>query len=257
MINEMPFHLLDIILEEIRKRPKFRFWLTLISGVLAVTIFALYISAPYIFTPEAAFVSRQYGLPAAVITGFTFLIAATSYTPARLDIFGVELKSIRQEREVIQQRLADTPKTDVFDTIQLNLNQLSEYYTINKSQAVNSFRFSVFAVVVGLITLIAGIWLFYFQTTPNLQMTVISSISGLLITFIGGAYFYLYRKGLDQLNYFFEQLIRMQDTMLAVKLSENFPNKEKHAELTERIIIALLDRSSSEYVIPKHSKEIE
>ena len=161
---------------------------------------------------------------------------------------------MHEERQKIQDRLSETEKPNVLDTIQLNLNQLSEYYTINKSQARNSFRFSVFAVIAGLSTIIAGVWFFYLQETPNVSLTVISGISGTMIQFIGAAYFYLYRKSLDQLNFFFSQLVKMQDTMLSVKLCEEVTPQEKQIELREKVIITLLERSSLPIASPKVEK---
>jgi len=164
------------------------------------------------------------------------------------------LNTLHEERQKIQDRLSETEKPNVLDTIQLNLNQLSEYYTINKSQARNSFRFSVFAVIAGLSTIIAGVWFFYLQETPNVSLTVISGISGTMIQFIGAAYFYLYRKSLDQLNFFFSQLVKMQDTMLSVKLCEEVTPQEKQIELREKVIITLLERSSLPIASPKVEK---
>jgi hypothetical protein len=156
----------------------------------------------------------------------------------------LELESLHEERKRITERLAETPKPDILDTIQLSLNQLSEYYTINKSQARNSFTFSVFAIVVGLATLVGGIWIFYFRESPQLEMAAITSIAGVLSQFIGGAYFYLYRRSQEQLNFFFEQLVKMQDTMLSVKLCEQVQPPEKQVDLREKIILTLLQRSS-------------
>ena len=164
------------------------------------------------------------------------------------------MNTLHEERQKIQDRLSETEKPNVLDTIQLNLNQLSEYYTINKSQARNSFRFSVFAVIAGLSTIIAGVWFFYLQETPNVSLTVISGISGTMIQFIGAAYFYLYRKSLDQLNFFFSQLVKMQDTMLSVKLCEEVTPQEKQIELREKVIITLLERSSLPIASPKVEK---
>src|SRR5262249_48955807 len=44
-----------------------------------------------------------------------------------------ELAPIRKEREEIREKIK-SKEPNIFDTIQLNLNQLTEYYTINKSQ---------------------------------------------------------------------------------------------------------------------------
>ena len=176
-----------------------------------------------------------------------------SLTPVKIKGGGaiqLELNTLHEERNKIRERITKTEKPNVLDTIQLNLNQLSEYYTINKSQARNSFRFSVFAIISGLATIIAGIWFFYLQENPNIGLTAISSVSGVLIQFIGAAYFYLYRKSLEQLNFFFSQLVKMQDMMLSVKLCEEVSPPEKQIELREKVIITLLERSSSATAFP-------
>ena len=40
------------------------------------------------------------------------------------------------------------------DKIDLGLNQLEEYYVINKNQARNSFHISLFAIIVGFLTIV-------------------------------------------------------------------------------------------------------
>jgi hypothetical protein len=62
--------------------------------------------------------------------------------------------------------------------------------------------------------------LYYFRQNENLQLATISGIAGVVSQFIGAAYFYLHRKSLEQLNYFYEQLVRMQYVMLSIKLCE-------------------------------------
>lgn len=233
----------DFLIEEVRKRSKLRLYLTVFSTLIflvSVTLLNIFHS-PQVLNPSVRVIAQ----PVSILSGLLVLLLLVSFTPARFrgnDDTRLELQTIRQERKELRQRVAGKPRADVFDTIQLSLNQLTEYYAINKSQARNSFRFSVFSIIVGLATLIAGIWLFYLSSTPNIQLTAISSISGLLIEFIGGAYFYLYRKSLDQLNYFFEQLIRMQDIMLSIKLCEDFPDPARQAELKEKIIVTLIEK---------------
>ena len=53
-----------------------------------------------------------------------------------------ELKNLIAERVIITQKIETEKELDIFHTIQLSLNQLNEYYTINKNQAKSSFRFS-------------------------------------------------------------------------------------------------------------------
>jgi hypothetical protein len=155
-----------------------------------------------------------------------------------------ELQPIREERKEIRDRIGQESVPNIFDTIQLGLNQITEYYTINKGQARKSFTFSVFAVISGLLTLIGGIWLFYFGATPNLQLTALTGIGGLLLQFIGGASFYIYNKSLEQLNYFFDKLIRVQDTMLSIQLCNDISDPSRRDVIRERLILQILTRHS-------------
>jgi hypothetical protein len=149
------------------------------------------------------------------------------------------LKNISERRAAIERRIVEKPQ-DFLATVQLGLAQLDEYYVINKKQARNSFSSSMFAIVVGLATLVGGIWVFYLQPQPNLKLASISTISGVLVQFVGAGYFYLYRRSLDQLNFFFGQLVRMQDMMLSVRLCDELKPAARRAAALEQIIQVLL-----------------
>lgn len=153
-----------------------------------------------------------------------------------------ELKNLKAERIIITQKIESEKELDIFHTIQLSLNQLNEYYTINKNQAKSSFRFSVFSIVIGLLTILTGIWLHYLGVA-KIEISYITAISGLILEFIGGAYFFMYKKSLEQVNFFFGQLIKIQDTMLSINLANNIENSERKTEMNEKIIVSLLERS--------------
>lgn len=211
-------------IDGLRSRPIVRGWILGISTFTTWLIVISWVMAAnsFVFKSEIAFIIEDIAPQCLFFSSLILVLTLLSYTNLRIKGEGMgtvqlEIDSLRKEREKIQERLAESPKPDVMDTIQLNLNQLSEYYAINKSQARSSFRFSVFAVVTGFITLIIGIWIFYFKEDKNIEMAIISGIAGSLSQFIGGAYFFLYRKSLEQLNFFFNQLVKMQDTMLSVQ----------------------------------------
>tara|TARA_B110000908_G_C10259523_1_gene458124 strand:+ start:2268 stop:3011 length:744 start_codon:yes stop_codon:yes gene_type:complete len=153
-----------------------------------------------------------------------------------------ELKKIKAERVILTQKIETEKELDIFHTIQLSLNQLNEYYTINKNQAKSSFRFSVFSIIIGLITILTGIWLQYLGVA-KIEISYITAISGLILEFIGGAYFFMYKKSLEQVNFFFGQLIKIQDTMLSINLADNIENVDKKTEMNDKIIVSLLERS--------------
>lgn len=166
---------------------------------------------------------RSVGLPD-IPTGLLALlgIAASTYVVSK--VVGAsrqadaELESVRAERKDIEQRIEkrEGGGLDIFGVIRLGLNQITEYYTINKSQARNSFTASMIAVIVGFGLLCLGILLGYDHSEAK-EVAILSAVSGVLLQFIGGAYFYLYNRSLQQLNFFYETLVRLQDTMLAIQ----------------------------------------
>lgn len=177
-------------------------------------------------------------VPLGVIS-FLFISYLSSKVSNKEDI---QLEKLREERIEITQKIEKEKELDIFHTIQLSLNQLNEYYTINKSQAKSSFRFSIFSIVLGLLTISIGIWFHYLDNT-KIELAFITGISGVLLEFIGGAYFFMYKKSLEQVNFFFGQLIKIQDTMLSINLASNIKNEDKKTEVNEKIIASLLERS--------------
>jgi hypothetical protein len=123
-----------------------------------------------------------------------------------------------------------------------SLIQLEGYYIINKGQAKSSFRVSIFAIIIGFLTIILGTGYFYLRPSPNLQVTTLSAISGVLLQFIGGAYFFIYRKSLEQMNAYFDQLVNMQNTMVAIQLTRELTDPKKKLELTTTLVTTLLQR---------------
>ena len=156
---------------------------------------------------------------------------------------GQEVREIQEERKKIIDKIEKDDS--VIDIIQLNLNQITEYYTINKNQARRSFSFSVLVIFVGFIAVIAAVLIPFFQKGQKLELSIISGISGILLQFIGGANFVLYNRTVEQSNRFYQQLTRMQDTMLAVELCKQVKDEKKTLHLMEKLISALIERSSS------------
>jgi hypothetical protein len=239
--------------ELFRRHTTARRWATAISVVILALGLAGSLAPQWFVAPERAIALADFAGPVSALAGFVLFLTFISFTEIRFKsggLIALELQSLHTERKEIQERIAERRTPDVLDTIQLSLNQLSEYYTINKSQARSSFRFSVSAVVLGWLVLLFGVWRFYMQSTPNIQLTALTTIAGILSQFIGAAYFYLYRKTHEQLSFFFTQLVRMQDTMLAVRLAKDLPDLGAQTRIQEVIIQTLLSRTSSAAMAP-------
>ncbi len=189
------------------------------------------------------------------IAGFLVLIGAVAllasvaaYLPEESIppfLYRKEMKELREERDEIKKRSPEGEKADLFDTVQLNLNEIREYCVLNKRQAWSSFAFGVLAIILGLATLLFGVFQFYKGTSPNVTVASIASISGLLIQFIGGTSLFMYRNSLRQGNFYFAHLVQMQDMMLAIKLCTETTEAGKKSALQEKVVEALLKRASS------------
>lgn len=249
-----------VAVEFLRRAHSVRKVLIVASSVVLFLSITLFLTAGLLLSPDIIGPVREAATGVGIFSGLLTVVSLLSYSTIKIRGSGqitLELDDLRQERAELRKDLAEKPVPDVLNTIRLSLNQLNEYYVINKSQARNSFRFSVFAVVAGLITLISGIWYFYLRSQPNVELTIISSAAGVLTTFIGGAYFYLYRKSLEQLNFFFGQLVRMQDTMLSIRLCEDIVDQVKKETIREKIILDLLARSAPTIHVAKLSARVE
>lgn len=132
---------------------------------------------------------------------------------------------------------------DIIDAIKGNLGQVLQYYVMNIGQARNSFRASLTAVIVGFVTIIVGVWWAYTNNMSNNSAYIIA-IAGVVLQFIGGGYFYLYNRSLIQLNFFFGRLALMQDTLLAIRLSESIPEGPERNSVLQRLIFTIAERGT-------------
>lgn len=245
---EFFFQIIIGVSNELKQHPTVRKWFTFVSSIaLTASIFILVNTINSDNTDNT--VEKQLATIFALVSFYFSLIAITSFTSLnsfKLNDTEIALEAIRKERQEIREYIEEKPskKEDVFDIVRLSLNQLLEYYTINKNQAVKSFNFSVSAIILGFASLVFGIWLFYLQEEKNITLATIASISGLLIQFIGSANFYVYNKSINQLNFFYAQLIRTQETMLSIRLCEKISDEYKQIATMEKIILALIERNS-------------
>lgn len=178
-----------------------------------------------------------------IISGYIIIHILVSYTGHK-----DELDNVRLERDEIIQRITqEAHKNGITDIILLNLNRLSEYYTINLTQAKNSYRYSIISVCIGTLIFIYCIWSFIGNDNPNITVTIIGSIMGIITDFIAATYFYLYKKSIEQLNMYFKELIKIQDTMLAIELCNKIDvHSNEYNESIKSIIMELLKRSSQD-----------
>lgn len=243
--------LIGLYFDYLRKNKKAQLAISIISAILIIIFIGLRVFSEHIFKDDLITQVNNFLIGGLIFIILFFLITIASYSKVEITSGKIEidLDGIRKEREEIKRKFSQK-QDDVFNTIQLSLNQLTEYYTINLSQARSSYRWSIAAIIVGIITLFFGIWFFYFGVNPKIDLAIISGISGTILEFIGASNIYIYNKSLKQLNIYFRELITIQDTMLAIELCDKIEDSDKKTQIKEKIILSLMGRSSmrSEYM---------
>lgn len=148
-----------------------------------------------------------------------------------------ELDKLSEERNELNIKLQK--ETNVMDVIRINLNQLNEYYTINKVQAKRSYSLSIITITVGFIVLIVGIMLKFYGKI-ELNVTIITSLLAIISEFIGATSLLLYKESTKQIKLFFEKLSKLQNIMLAVELANKLNDNKKEKQIA-KIISSLIE----------------
>jgi hypothetical protein len=123
------------------------------------------------------------------------------------------------EREKAEKKFEQSQTLD--DALKLDFTRLNEYYVINQNQARSSFRWAVFSMLLGFGTIIGGIWLFYFRgSQPNTFMASLSTAAGCVVNLVSALFLHLHSKTQDRSLHYYEQLSRLQQLSIAIRLTE-------------------------------------
>lgn len=213
------------LVDLLRERPARRPLMMIIASLVAAISVAALAAQQRLYPEVPPVVQIAVGLIG--LAGFAVLLATVfSYTSVTVPTLTNELEPIHAERLEIEEKLRGEDETDVYSSLELNLNHLSEYYTINKSQARASFRMGVLSVLLGLCAILVGVGLLYRSGDGNLTVATLSAVAGLLAQFIGGSCFYLYKKSQDQTNRFYDGLTSIQGRMLAIRLCDQIQDSD-------------------------------
>lgn len=120
------------------------------------------------------------------------------------------------------------------------IQKLQRYYEINLNHARWSFWASLLSVAIGMIVLLVGVFMLYAHETSGAG--IIATVAGVLSEFISATFFYLYNKNLQQLNFFYEKLIKFQDTYWAMGLVNHLP-EDRRSDMWVTIISNLIMRN--------------
>ncbi len=147
----------------------------------------------------------------------------------------------RQQAEKTYEQ-SNTPQ----DALKLDLSRLNEYYVISQTQARSSFRWAVVAMFFGFGTIITGIWIFYFQKeNHNTFVASLSTAAGVVVNFVSALFLYLYSKTQDRSLFYFEQLSRLQQLSIAIRLVDSHIDPQEQQKARNLVIRELVKRAAN------------
>lgn len=211
----------------LRDRPKLR----LAAGVLGFLL--LMIGAFSYVLPDSYF--TRLSTPV-LISGFALLLVSTLARPE----FNVY---IGEPVEVVERREAEAQESgskDPYAALDLATKRLNEYYAINQSQARGSFRWAVFAMFCGFSTIVAGVWLFYLGEHPDVFLTSLSTAAGIVVNVVSTLYLYLHNKTQRRSLYYYNQLVRLQQLGLLIRMAESHTESTDKAAAKNKVIDEVL-----------------
>lgn len=173
------------------------------------------------------------------------LICILSYIGINTTDANKFLENLMKQREELNKKVESREKENtIFDVVSINVNQLTEYYTINKIQAKRSYSLSVICISIGFIAIITSVVFMIWNNDVSSIIAIITCLGGVIAEFIGGTCLYLYKQNSAQIKIFFEKLSYLQHVMLANELTEKL-SKEKKEEQIAAIISSLIEIRSS------------
>ena len=119
-----------------------------------------------------------------------------------------------------------------------SLQQTKAYYKNNRIQMTIIFICAIISCFVGLTILMISV--FYF----NDEAKTMGIISGTVVSFISGTFFWIYKQCNNQVQHYFNELIKLQNTFIAIELTQECNDEVKNIKI-DKIIDYLINPSPS------------
>ena len=118
-----------------------------------------------------------------------------------------------------------------------SLQQTKAYYKNNRIQMTIIFVCAIISCFVGLTVLMISV--FYF----NDEAKTMGIISGTVVSFISGTFFWIYKQCNNQVQHYFNELIKIQNIFIAIELTQECNDEVKNTKV-DKIIDYLINSSS-------------
>lgn len=129
--------------------------------------------------------------------------------------------------------LIDRNRKDIIALMLKNNDEITEYFRISKSHAKSSYWFSIISCAIGLVILCISVYMIFVK--ENLQVAIISIISGSITEIISATVFWVHNKSALQLNHYYDALHENEKFLSAVNIVDKLSDDRKNEMYIEII----------------------
>jgi protein-S-isoprenylcysteine O-methyltransferase Ste14 len=222
---------------EIDERQRRRSWPIVLFGSFAIALGFLALFAPM---SEAGSVGAG-------------LLFAGSALLVWMIVRNRRLSSLKVKREIVEARQNNlrafvgannqhSHQPSYFDSlVKINVDNLTLYYALVKTQTERSFWVAVWVGVVGygflLLSFIVGLT----RVPPSdFQPSWIAAGAGILTEFISATFFYLYNKTVRQMRGYHDSLLAVQNVLLSFKLIGETRDETERTRMVGHLVSSLI-----------------
>jgi len=156
-------------------------------------------------------------------TGVEAISAAFGLSNAVAKLFASQAEEATKEKKNYTDKLEEAEGDDIFKYLLLiSVASLESYVAQTRLQAEQSFRWSKLVAVIGFVIIAIGVAIAIITSvggTIRIEAAYLASLSGVIVEFVAGVFFYLYNRTLQQINLFHRRLADSQQ--LAISLMAN------------------------------------
>jgi hypothetical protein len=236
----------------LRRKPRWRLWALLLS-VIAVLLGLTAMAAVWMYVipavwhwsvaPLAQGLTWEWVKVVPGLFGLIFMFAVSIWLPGGpmvllthvLRVFAEESEEQLARRvdelgEGLAQAESELEKADpagLVPIVRYSRAQLEAYYKIGLTQTQRSFRYSVIAMWLGFIVILAGLayqvlpmeHLFPAAGPPRIDITLAAIGGSVVIELIAALFLWVYRSAISQLTYFYNRQLHIHNVLLCFRMA--------------------------------------
>lgn len=162
----------------------------------------------------------------------------------KLAALNIELSLLEEQGKKIASDPTASSVTKGFfkELVGFNIEYLRAYNALIKNHTQKSFFVSIVSGIFGFGLIMVGICLgFLDKNNLTNNLTYIAAVSGIIIEFISGIFFYLYNRTVRELKEYHNSLLDVQNVLLSFNIVQDLEGEAK-AEMLSQVISSLSSR---------------